>query len=109
MKDFFDIWNISKSFQLKGDHLLQAISSTFNKRDLPYEVEPIVFTPEFRENHQKKIQWAAFLRKSFGVEMIIDVDVVVKSIQEFINPVYKAMLNQDKYMKLWHSDGYWEQ
>jgi len=62
MKDFYDIWILSRSFEFTDDRLARAIAATFGRRDTPVPtVLPDALTPAFAADDQKQRQWKAFV------------------------------------------------
>ena len=62
MKDFYDIWILSRSFAFEGDRLPRAIAATFARRGTPVPVEvPDALTPAFAADGQKQQQWSVFV------------------------------------------------
>ena len=62
MKDFYDIWILSRSFEFTDDRLARAIAATFARRDTPVPtVLPDALTPAFAADEQKQRQWKAFV------------------------------------------------
>lgn len=62
MKDFYDIWILSRSFTFDDDRLPRAIAATFARRGaaIPQDL-PDGLTPAFAEDAQKQRQWRAFV------------------------------------------------
>jgi predicted nucleotidyltransferase component of viral defense system len=62
MKDFYDIWLLSRTFEFKDDKLARAISATFARRktDIPGEL-PDALTTGFADDRQKVQQWNSFI------------------------------------------------
>ncbi len=62
MKDFYDIWILSRSLSFDGDRLPRAIAATFARRGtmIPQDL-PDALTPAFAEDAQKQRQWRAFV------------------------------------------------
>ena len=62
MKDFYDIWILSRSFTFDDDRLARAIEATFARRKtmIPTEL-PDALTPAFAADEQKHRQWRAFI------------------------------------------------
>jgi predicted nucleotidyltransferase component of viral defense system len=61
MKDFYDIWILSRSFEFNGDVLGRAIAATFARRETEIPSErPDAFTRAFAEDHAKIQQWNSF-------------------------------------------------
>ena len=85
MKDFYDIWMLSKSFDFAGDRLARAIAATFARRETAVPVDlPDALTPAFANDEQKQRQWNAFIRDvSADPGSLED---VVTSLAEFLMP-----------------------
>jgi len=62
MKDFYDIWILSRSFTFDDDRLARAIAATFARRgaEIPTEL-PDALSPAFAADEQKQRQWQAFV------------------------------------------------
>jgi predicted nucleotidyltransferase component of viral defense system len=62
MKDFYDIWILSRSFTFDDDRLPRAIAATFARRGtaIPRDL-PDALTPAFAGDAQKQRQWDAFV------------------------------------------------
>lgn len=65
MKDFFDLWTLSRLFDFEGRVLSPAIQTTFEQRQtrIP-SVSPIALTAEFGQHPDKIKQWQGFLRRN---------------------------------------------
>lgn len=62
MKDFYDIWILSRSFAFDDDRLPRAIAATFARRRTPIPDElPDALSPSFAADAQKQQQWRAFV------------------------------------------------
>lgn len=63
MKDFYDIWVLSKSYEFDHARLARAIAATFARRGTPLpEKTPDALTPAFANDAAKLRQWTAFVR-----------------------------------------------
>lgn len=62
MKDFYDIWILSRSFPFSDDRLARAIAATFARRgtEIPQDL-PDAFSPAFAADGQKQKQWRVFV------------------------------------------------
>ncbi len=61
MKDFYDIWILTKTFDFAKDRLARAVAATFARRQTTIPTEaPDALTPAFAEDPLKQRQWAAF-------------------------------------------------
>ncbi|RBO53040.1 nucleotidyl transferase AbiEii/AbiGii toxin family protein [Rhodovulum sp. BSW8] len=62
MKDFYDIWILSRSFSFDDDRLAQAIAATFTRRETAIPIDlPDALTSAFAADEQKQRQWHAFI------------------------------------------------
>lgn len=85
LKDFYDIWVLSRLFAFDDDRLARAIAATFARRGtaLPIEV-PDALTPGFSGDPEKQVQWRAFV-ENVG-EDPGGLDDVVAALTVFIMP-----------------------
>jgi predicted nucleotidyltransferase component of viral defense system len=96
MKDFYDIWVLSRSCEFKGDALARAIAATFARRktDIPAG-RPDALSSAFAADRIKQEQWAAFV-KDVAVRPGSFAEVV-DSLADFLMP---HMLEARKLMAL---------
>lgn len=64
MKDFYDIWLLSKQFNYKGQILSTAIRKTFENRKTEIPIESAIFKDSFTYDRMKEVQWQAFVKKT---------------------------------------------
>lgn len=85
MKDFYDIWMLSRSFTFDDDRLPRAIAATFARRETPIPTElPDALTPAFGADVQKQRQWKAFVEDvALQPGDLVD---VIGEIAEFLMP-----------------------
>lgn len=76
MKDFYDIWVLSRAYRFEGDSLARAIAATFARRrtEIPTE-PPDALTEAFAEDSAKAKQWKAFM-ENIEVDVVPLVDVI---------------------------------
>jgi predicted nucleotidyltransferase component of viral defense system len=85
MKDFYDIWILSKSGAFEGDRLARAIAATFARRKTPLpEGLPRALTVEFAGEPAKRDQWTAFAADVMGTPPSLE--VVCRDLAEFLAP-----------------------
>ncbi len=91
MKDFYDIWILSRSFAFDDDRLPRAIAATFDRRGTPIPTElPDALTPAFAADEQKRRQWKAFVE---GVALDPgDLANVLRDLAAFLMPQGQAAL-----------------
>jgi predicted nucleotidyltransferase component of viral defense system len=62
MKDFYDIWILTRTFDFATDRLPRAIAATFARRQTAIPTDrPDALTLDFAEDPLKQRQWAAFI------------------------------------------------
>ncbi len=62
MKDFYDIWTLSRAFTFDDDRLSRAIAATFARRETSIPTEtPDALTAAFAADEQKQRQWRVFV------------------------------------------------
>lgn len=110
MKDFYDIWVISKTFPFAGEALATAVQKTFDRRKTEIPIEtPFALTPEFYQDSGKQAQWQAFLRKNkLAAGESIVFEEVIRQIQNFITPLLKGMSQKEAFVMQWNPDQGWE-
>lgn len=63
LKDFYDIWVLSRTHAFKGDRLARAIKATFDRRKTAIPANPPdALTDTFAKDQAKVKQWTAFLQ-----------------------------------------------
>ena len=107
MKDFFDLWFLSRQFEFDGSTLAKAINDTFSRRSTDLSPEAVPLTSAFAEDSQKATQWRAFRRNShleFAPENFADVMAVVVT---FLGPVAAAVSARLPFERRWRPPGPW--
>ena len=106
MKDFFDLWILSRYTEFDGDTLQRAIRATFDRRrtELPSGV-PFGLTDEFAQDTQKQAQWQAFLGKNRL--QALQLDVLVAALRDFLLPPIAAANAGNRFPQLWTAGGPW--
>lgn len=100
MKDYYDIWLISETFEFDGGSLQKAIEVTFNNRntDIPNE-RPSSMSAEFARTSQTR--WINFLNKSGLDRRAGDFENVLDSIWKFLEQPVKSAVNQTLLTSKW--------
>jgi hypothetical protein len=108
MKDFYDLWLMSRLFGFEGQTLCDAIFNTFRRRSTPLPSGlPMAFTEEFRKDTQKQIQWQAFVRKSKPEDVSGDLASVIIDLEAFLMPASEASEGGKPFCMLWPPNGPW--
>jgi len=108
MKDFYDIWTLSKQFPFDGTSLSAAIAATFERRGTAIpEGVPIALTDEFAADRMKKTQWTAFVRGNVLTDAPADLSSVVKDLREFLLDPLHTAARGEPFSKSWTRGGRW--
>ena len=94
MKDFYDIWVLSRSNPFAGDDLARAIRATFARRKTQIPTEaPDCLTPAFADDPAKLKQWTSFVADvAMQPGTLAD---VVKDLATILLPLAKAARELD--------------
>ncbi len=107
LKDFYDIWFLSRTFDFRGETLAEAVEKTFEKRDTPITVNPSVFDHSFQRNEDKKIQWLGFIEKSRLTDAPASFEDVAAAVKIFIEPVVASLADRKTFQSTWTAPGPW--
>jgi hypothetical protein len=107
MKDFYDIWVLSRQFDFDGIKLATAIEKTFSHRGTTVVASPAALTPAFATDPAKVTQWDAFVRKSRLTDVPTDLAAVVEVIAAFLNPPATAIAEGRSFSNAWMAPGPW--
>ena len=102
MKDFYDIYYLSRTFNFDGLKLQTAIQETLQNRGTAYEKESFNRVIALADDEDMQTKWRFFL-KTLGNPEISFQDIMM-GIQRFLAPVWEAILKQDELLAVWHSD-----
>ncbi len=104
MKDFYDLFVLSRMFDFDGETLARAIRATFARRGTPLRTSlPMALTREFADDAVKKTQWAAFSRAVEGSD-IGDLASVVEGVARFVE---EPLSERGTFKKHWGAGGPW--
>lgn len=87
MKDYYDLWLLSRHPELDVATLRDAIQRTFRNRNTAIEAAPVGLSAEFCEDHGKQAQWRAFLRRSNLIESPKSLVGVGEDLRQFFGPI----------------------
>jgi predicted nucleotidyltransferase component of viral defense system len=106
MKDFYDLWFMSRSFSFDGAILQQALKNTFTRRktDFPTGL-PFPLSPAFYSDSDKEAQWKAFANKKTDkietFDEVLTLPSVIQEISHFLMPVVGASQQNQLFILLW--------
>ncbi len=89
MKDFYDLWVLSRTREFALVDLAAAVAATFERRGTARpEEDPLALTAAFGHDSSKQTQWKAFLGRVQTSEKPALGDVVER-LQVFLGPTYR--------------------
>ena len=77
MKDFYDIWFLSRMYEFDGEVLSTAIAKTFACRNTEIQSATVAFTDASAQDTTKQMQWKAFIRKNRIEDVPAQLDEVI--------------------------------
>jgi hypothetical protein len=107
MKDFYDIWFLATHFEFDGAVLAQAVRETFRWRQTALPLMPIALTAEFGRKRERQAQWVAFTRRHQLEQAPAALQTVVQVISEFLQPVIRAVSEDQPFNQYWLLGGPW--
>jgi len=107
MKDFFDIWLLSRQFDFEGQRLEAAIEKTFSTRGTDIQSEPVALTVSFADDPAKAAQWRGFIRKNRLVNVPQAFGEVIKAVALFLGPVAESLAGKNHLEANWKAPGPW--
>lgn len=108
MKDFFDIWILSREQTFLMSRLRRALEATFGRRktELPEE-RPTALSDVFLKDKGKADQWKAFLNRMQLPKDLSELDAVGDAIARFLMPVIEAARAHNDDEQVWPARGPW--
>lgn len=105
MKDFYDIWLLSRQFDFEGANLTEAVRLTFKQRGTTMPDEIVAFTDAFAE--VKQPQWQAFHRRLGQDHVPVPFIEVVGVLNNFLAPVSNHLSTGANAPSRWIAPGPW--
>jgi predicted nucleotidyltransferase component of viral defense system len=93
VKDYYDIWMLSRTVAFDGSELAAALQATFNQRETEVPaVRPAVLGDEYSQRPEAIAQWTALVSRlgAGGVEAPESLADVADAIAEFVLPPAQA-------------------
>jgi len=106
MKDFYDIWLLSRQFDFDGENLTTALRLTLSHRGTTVPTDIVAFSKEFID--AKQIQWTAFIKRLGQEHVPTNFSDIVSAVETFIQPVASAIASNSIPPSSWKSPDTWE-
>lgn len=101
MKDFYDIYYLSRTFDFDGLKLQTAIWETLQNRGTAYEKDSFDRVLALADDPDMQTKWRYFLRILGNPEM--EFYEVIMGIKAFLQPVWYSVLAENEYQRQWNS------
>lgn len=109
MKDFYDIWLMMRQFDFDGPKFAEALKRTFKHRKTPIPQNKPLFAEEIYDGgSDRQILWKALLRKGDIKHVPEKLNIVTKTIEEFLIKPLNAIKNEQNFEKKWNAPGPWK-
>lgn len=108
MKDFYDIWLLSRQYRFDMPILLKTCRETFRQRKTSCALDSPFFGPEMAESRAKQAQWNAFRTKSKLQNCPTTFAEILQELYPFLRPLTQALQSDDAITGCWPPDGPWE-
>ncbi len=99
MKDFYDIYYLSRTFDFDGAKLQAAIFETLQRRGTPYDRESFKRVVALADDEDIQKRWKFFLKTI--KDNMLGFSVVIEEMQKFLESVFDAIVNEDEWQKQW--------
>lgn len=99
MKDFYDIYYLSRTFDFDGLKLQTAIWETLQNRGTAYEKDSFDRVLALADDADMQTKWRYFLKTLGNLE--IGFTEVVAGIEQFLQPVWEAIISEKEYICIW--------
>jgi len=106
MKDFYDIWLLSRQFDFMGDQLKTAISETLKNRGTNLPAEIASFSNSFLS--MKSGQWQAFHRRLRQPNIPGDFAEIIRQVEIFLEPIVESIRSEKATPSSWTAPGPWK-
>ena len=107
MKDFYDIYYLSRTFDFDGAKLQSAIFETLKRRGTPYDRDSFKRVVSLADDEDMQKRWKYFLKTI--KDNTLEFPFVIAEIQTFLEPVFDAIVNENEWQKQWKVDLNWIQ
>jgi predicted nucleotidyltransferase component of viral defense system len=108
MKDYYDLWFLSRFYAFEGPVLARALRDTFARRGTAVSgEEPVGLSAAFAQDEAKVTQWKAFVRRSRLAEEVPSFEVVVAEVRRFVMPAFSVASETGAFGGQWPAAGPW--
>lgn len=92
MKDYFDLWLLTRQQELNKEVLGTAIKRTFANRGMEIDRAPVGLSSAFGDDPAKQTQWSAFLKRARLTEAPPNLAEVVEELHHFFAQILSTQI-----------------
>lgn len=100
LKDFYDIWQLSRRCQFDGNLLRQAVLDTIKNRGTDANKGNVIFSPDFITD-EKQLQWQGFLKRSKITKVTTEFKMLMQDLHVFLKPLLDSCMEAESFSKVW--------
>lgn len=109
MKDFYDVWLLSRKLDFDGESLCEAVRRTFARRKTELPPNTPLFSKDiYDQRSDRQTLWKAFLRKNQNEDAPETLNETVPSIENFLVDPIQAIYAQRDFTLKWIAPGPWK-
>ncbi|MCD7854109.1 MAG: nucleotidyl transferase AbiEii/AbiGii toxin family protein [Clostridiales bacterium] len=105
MKDFYDIYYLSRTFDFDGEKLQRAINETLQQRGTLYDKSSFKRIAALANDEDMQKRWKFFLKTIKDDTLVFS--IVIETIKNFLEPVFGAVVNKGIWQKHWKVNMGW--
>lgn len=105
MKDFYDVWLLSRQFSFEEHKLAEAVRLTFGQRQTEIPNKILAFSQEFIK--AKQTQWEIFRNKLQQEHVPELFQEIIVSIESFLRPTVFGISSGATEFRKWNAPGPW--
>lgn len=110
MKDFHDLWALSRSYRFELPSLAAAVAASLDRRGIALGRDlPDSLSPAFYEDEALQTRWTAYRAKGIFLESPPSAfSVIGSALGDFLSPLREAIIFGEESDKIWPSGGPWK-
>ena len=105
IKDFYDIWLLSRQYDFYGNRLSEAIRLTCKQRGTSLPVTLHISKDDFID--AKQVQWTAFRKRLQQEHVPASFQDILSAIEKFLAPCISSIASGGSIPKKWKAPGPW--
>ena len=109
LKDYFDIWLLSRMYPFDGAILSGAVKATFQNRATAITARPVGLTRKFSEDTARQTQWTAFRKRGRFPNAPDELAALVEAVAKFTSPLLDALSGSKEFRQAWIDGGPWRE